>query len=218
MKSHFSTKQGALVSHSWLGWVASSNHQLRSYQTRSNCIFCPIVIQLAWLFIFLHASHVCFILASHHLQVSCESSHKSPSCCTLLIKYSLSQTKPLHYSHLKTGFLNAELQANLAWNKANTWLNKFNLTLTFLLDIHSLKDSNAKFNVLIKVPIYKQGEFMYNKSKRSNSQSLLHLKNESNSLYHYLSTCKNMFTNSSWLWLFFNLFSNSIHVLFPLWG
>ena len=59
-----------------------------SYQTRAECTFCPVLIQLAWLFIFLHASQVCFILASHHSQVNCESSCKSPSCCTLLIKSS----------------------------------------------------------------------------------------------------------------------------------
>ena len=57
-----------------------------SYQTRLDCTFCPVVIQLSWLFIFLHDSHVCFILASHHSRVSRESSHESPSCCTLLIK------------------------------------------------------------------------------------------------------------------------------------
>ena len=34
--------------------------------------------------------------------------------------FTLSHTQPLHYSHLNTGFLNAELQANLAWNRANT--------------------------------------------------------------------------------------------------
>ena len=31
-----------------------------------------------------------------------------------------SHTQPLHYSHLNTGFLNVELQTNLAHNKANT--------------------------------------------------------------------------------------------------
>ena len=44
------------------------------------------------------------------------------------ILHTLSHTQPLHNSHLNTRFLNAELQANLARNKANTWLNKFNLT------------------------------------------------------------------------------------------
>ena len=33
--------------------------------------------------------------------------------------FTLSHTLPLHDSHLNTGFLNAELQANLAQNKAN---------------------------------------------------------------------------------------------------
>ena len=65
---------------------------ITSYQTNLVCTFCPIVIQLAWLFIFLHASHVCFILASHYSQVSWESSCESPSCCTLLIKSSHSLT------------------------------------------------------------------------------------------------------------------------------
>ena len=33
--------------------------------------------------------------------------------------FTLSHTLPLHDSHLNTGFLNAELQTNLVWNKAN---------------------------------------------------------------------------------------------------
>ena len=43
----------------------------------------------------------------------------------------LSHTLPLHRSHLNTGYLIAKLQANLAWNKANTWLNKFKLIVYF---------------------------------------------------------------------------------------
>ena len=84
-----------------------------SYQTRSNCTFCPVVIQLVWLFNFLHASHMCFILASHHSRVSREFHSWVTSCCTLLIKF-FTHTQPLHYSHLNTGFLNAALQVNLA--------------------------------------------------------------------------------------------------------
>ena len=38
---------------------------------------------------------------------------------TLKLFFTLSHTLPLHDSHLNTGFLNAELQVNLAWNKAN---------------------------------------------------------------------------------------------------
>ena len=37
---------------------------------------------------------------------------------TLELFFTLSHPLPLHDSHLKTGFLNAELQANLARNKA----------------------------------------------------------------------------------------------------
>ena len=39
-----------------------------------------------------------------------------------------SHTQPLHNSHLNIGYLIAEIQTNLARNKANTWLNKFNPT------------------------------------------------------------------------------------------
>ena len=39
--------------------------------------------------------------------------------------------QPLHNSHLYTGYLIVEIQANLARNKANTQLNKFNLTTFF---------------------------------------------------------------------------------------
>ena len=38
---------------------------------------------------------------------------------TFELFFTLSHTLPLHDSHLNTGFLNAELQANLARNKAN---------------------------------------------------------------------------------------------------
>ena len=48
------------------------------------------------------------------------------------LKSSLSHTQPLHNSHLNTGYLIVEIQANLARNKANTWLNKFNLTKVLL--------------------------------------------------------------------------------------
>ena len=43
--------------------------------------------------------------------------------------FTLSHILPLHNSHLNTGYLIAKLQANLVQNKANTWLNKFNLTV-----------------------------------------------------------------------------------------
>ena len=41
--------------------------------------------------------------------------------------FTLSHTLPLHNSHLNTGFLNAELQANWHGIKPTKWLIKFNL-------------------------------------------------------------------------------------------
>ena len=117
VKSNFSTKQGVLATHSWLGWVASSSCEITNWP---NYAFCPVVLQLSWLFNFLHASHlwhfgkssvVKMLLIAHTLEF-----------------FTLSHTQPLHDSHQNTGYLIVELQANFDWNKANTWLNKFNLT------------------------------------------------------------------------------------------
>ena len=47
---------------------------------------------------------------------------------TSLVFFTLSHTQPLHKSHLNTRYLIAKVQENLVRNKANTWLNKFNLT------------------------------------------------------------------------------------------
>ena len=121
VKSHFSTKQGVLATHSRLGQVTSFSRQITEWP---DCTFCSIVLQLSWPFNFLHASHVW-----HFWWVTSRESLAR----ILLIVHTLeffifSHTQPLHDSYLNTGFLIAELQANLAWNKANKWLNKFNLT------------------------------------------------------------------------------------------
>ena len=78
----------------------------------------------------LHASHVCHSgdlpvvrLASREIQ-----SWDSIELHTSWDFFTLSHTLPLHNSYLNIGYLIAKLQANLARNKANTWLNKFNLT------------------------------------------------------------------------------------------
>ena len=96
MKIHFSAKQGALASHSRLGWVASSNLQLTEWP---DCTFCPVVIQLSWPFNFLHASHVCHILASHHSQVSREIQLRVASWCIHLINSSHSLTHDSYFLH-----------------------------------------------------------------------------------------------------------------------
>ena len=93
--------------------------------------FCPMVLQLAWLF----SSPECFTsvppLATRQLWVNHEIQSQGPSWVhTLELFFTLSHTLPLHDSHLNTRFLSAILQANLSWNKANTWLIKFNLTIS----------------------------------------------------------------------------------------
>ena len=55
---------------------------------------------------------------------------------TSWVFFTHSHTQPLHKSHLNTGYLIAKLQANLAQNKANTWLNKFNLTSYHNIKFH----------------------------------------------------------------------------------
>ena len=66
-------------------------------------------------------------LASHESIV--RSSRETPLNAHNLSFFTLSHTQPLHYSHLNTGFLHAKLQANLARNKVDAWLIKFNLTI-----------------------------------------------------------------------------------------
>ena len=51
--------------------------------------------------------------------------------------FTFSHTLPLHDSHLNTGFLNVELQANLSRNKANKMIEKiqpYNLPLWLFCD------------------------------------------------------------------------------------
>ena len=50
---------------------------------------------------------------------------------TLELFFTLFHTLPLYDSHLNTGFLNAELQANWYEIKLTKWLIKFNLTLGY---------------------------------------------------------------------------------------
>ena len=103
-----------------LGLVASFSRKITNWP---NCMSCsaPAVMTLQF-----SACFTCVaFLASHHL--------RDPVARILLIAhtlefFTLSHIQPLHDSHLNTGYLIAELQANLVRNKANKWLNKFNLT------------------------------------------------------------------------------------------
>ena len=121
----FFCKTRVLATHLRLWQVASFSCEITDWP---NCPFCSVVLQLSWPFNFLHASHV------WHFGESSVASHSWVSVAReLLIAhtlefFTLSYTHSLNDFHLNTGYLIAELQAKLARNKANTWLNKFNLT------------------------------------------------------------------------------------------
>ena len=125
VKSHFSAKQGVLATHSRLGRVASSSCEITNWL---NYTFCPIMLQLSWPFNFLHASHI------WHSSESLVASQSRVLVARMTLNahtlkfFTLFHTQPLHDSHLNTRYLIVELQAHFAWNKTNTWLNKFNLT------------------------------------------------------------------------------------------
>ena len=77
----------------------------------------PIVLTLQLLACFTH------VLDSGESPLASQS--RGPIVRSLLMHtldqfFILSLTQPLHYSHLNTWFLNAELQENLAQNKTNT--------------------------------------------------------------------------------------------------
>ena len=93
-----------------LDWVTSPSRELIEWPFWT---FCPIVLQLAWRFIF----SACF--ARVHLLAACKSraTHEIQSRIPTLLHclehfFTLSHILPLHDSHLNTGFLSAELQAN----------------------------------------------------------------------------------------------------------
>ena len=106
---------------SQLDWVASSSCE----QTKlPDWNFCPVVLQLAWLFIF----SACFTrvhhLAAYQPRTTRESQSRVPAILHKLEHFfTLSNTLSLHDSHLNTGLLIAKLQVNLAWNKANKMVN-----------------------------------------------------------------------------------------------
>ena len=104
--------------------VASLSHKLTTW---SNWKFCPVVQQLAWPFSSPYMLHTCAIQATYQL--------RDPVMRLFLSAHFLSflHTLLLHNSRLNTGYLIAKLRANLAWNKTNTWLNKFNLTKRIML-------------------------------------------------------------------------------------
>ena len=89
--------------------IVSSSHE----QTElPDWTFCPVVLQLVWLFIFSACFTRVYHLAAYQLWVL-STLHKFEHF------FALSYTLPLHDPYLNTGLLIAKLQANLAQNKAN---------------------------------------------------------------------------------------------------
>ena len=132
VKSHFSTKHGGFGDSLATRTRRSSNREIIDWP---DCPFCLVVLQLSLPFNFLHASHMW-----HFDESPVASQSQVPAARMLFIAhtlefFTLSHTQPLHDSHLNTGYLIAELQPNFARNKANTWLNKFNLTKTIKVSL-----------------------------------------------------------------------------------
>jgi len=99
-----------------LDWVARSSREITVWPV---VLFCPVVLQLAdcspssmlgtW---------GCF----WRLEAASHPRDPAATLCFLAhswANFTLSHSLPLHQTHLNTGLLNAELQANLARNKAN---------------------------------------------------------------------------------------------------
>ena len=121
----------------------------REFKPRANLMasldFCPVVLQVAWLFSSPACSARVQLLAACKPRASREIQLRVPaSLHSLEHFFTLSHTLPLHDSHLNTGFLSAILQANLSRNKVNTWLIKFNLTI-YIIKVEFRRRGCAKW-------------------------------------------------------------------------
>ena len=99
-----------------LDWVARSSREITVWPV---VLFCPVVLQLAWLFTFWHTWHMCCIW-----RLAAASHPRDQAASLYFLAHSwafntLSHSLPLQQTHLNTGLLNAEIQTNLARNKAN---------------------------------------------------------------------------------------------------
>ena len=126
VKSQFLAKQGALMSHFATG-MSRKFQLLVNRKVRMYFLSCSdlaiLTLQLP----------TCSTRVLDFGKSPLVSQSRDPVTSCLLMHtldqfFTLSHTQPLHYSHLNTRFLNTELQKNLARNKANTQLNKFNFT------------------------------------------------------------------------------------------
>ena len=106
----------------WLNLTIGMSHK---FELWANCLARLKVLSCntpaVMILLLLCMLHTCAIL------VTCQS-RDSFELHTSWVFFILSHILPLHKLHLNTGYLIAKLQSNLVQNKANTWLNKFNLT------------------------------------------------------------------------------------------
>ena len=110
-----------------LDWVASSSCELTKWPVWT---FCPVVLQLAWRFSFFACFTPVHRLAACLSRATCEIQSRVPaSVHSFKHFFTLFHTIPLHDSHINTGFLNAELQANWHRIKPTKLLIKFNITI-----------------------------------------------------------------------------------------
>ena len=118
VKSHFSTKQGVLATHSQLGQVASSSRVITNWP---NCHFlscsAPAVVT--------HHHPLCFTRVAFWRVISRKSLASSSRENALEYTHTwILHTQPLHDFHLNTLYLIVEIQVNLAWNKTtHGWIN-----------------------------------------------------------------------------------------------
>ena len=143
VKRHFSAKQGVLATHSLLGWVVSLSREIIAKPDYPFLSYSTPTVVWPLAFSMLHTHFGESPVASHSRDLVA----KILWMLTHLNSSHSSHTQPLHNSHLNTRYLIVELQANLAQNKANTWLNKFNLTISPLWLFH---DKTLKHTLNLK--------------------------------------------------------------------
>ena len=140
-----------------LDWVASSSCELTE---RQGWTFCPVVLQLSWLFIFSACFTRVLQLAAYQSQVTRESQPwVSASLHNLEHFFILSHSLSLHESHLNTRLLITKIQINLTRNKANRLVDKiqpYNLYfhINFLLVHFHLSCIPSKFFITKKGQYY----------------------------------------------------------------
>ena len=164
----------------WLGlatWLSCEFEPRANYLARLEVSFCSapagVTLQLPCML------HMCASFGDL-LAVSQPWNLVARSCWvhTLELFFRLSHTLPLHESHLNTGFLNAELQANWHEIKPTKWLIKFNLTPIIKLKTIKLNQLilPKKKKKLEHLKLFKQNNFSLTQYQLNTSKTLIYNK------------------------------------------